>query len=192
MCPRTKFFFFFEKFHYLGKIEKNLNYFRYYFFSFDLPTSLEATAETSNKLVSVVAGPQFVYFVNEKHRSGVSSLHILDEVTKVVQLGLAFSSFSPFYSEINVQIGRMISGGFFNYWRSFFFPKPLNVKSESIGPQVLTMDHMEVAFIASLLPLTLAISAFMTEVSIRWIKIFIPRVRAFFVIKAFYKLRHNV
>lgn len=128
---------------------------------------------------------QFSYYVEKWYRSGISSLNVLNEIQKVVHCGLTFAPFSPFFDEFDDLIGRMVSGGFFNFWKSSSL---LKLKAEDIGPQVLTMDHMEVAFLASLLPFTLAIFCFVAEVSVHWTNIFVPRVRAFFVIKAFYEL----
>lgn len=41
---------------------------------------------------------------------------------------------------------------------------------EDLGPQVLTMDHMEIAFIFSLCPLILSFLSFLGELFIFWIK----------------------
>lgn len=145
-------------------------------------------AETSNKMGVEIGDLQFSYFVVTWYRGGVSSLNILDEIKKVVQVGLVSAPFSPFFDECNDLIGRMVSGGFFNLWKSRRVNNGWNRKAEDIGPQVLTMEHMEVAFLASLLPFTFAIIAFIAEISVHWTKIVVPRLRAFFVIKAFYKL----
>lgn len=140
-----------------------------------------------NKKGAIGPELQFFYLVNGKYRNGVSSLHNIDQVERVYQIGAAFAPFSPFYAEFNEQIGRMVSGGFFNLWKSSSLSKkPWNGKEEDIEPQILTMDHMEVAFIASLLPLTFAILAFFVEVLVNWTKVFVPRIRAYVVIKAFY------
>lgn len=158
-----------------------LNFFRIFRLNFIL--KFEWAAETSNKMGAVAPELIFYYHVNGKYRSGVSSLHFLDEIDHVVHSGLVFPSFSPFFDEFNDQIGRLVSGGFFNFWQPFKIKKG---KAEDIGPQVLTMDHMEVALIASMLPFTFAIIAFIAEISVHWTKIVVSRIRAFFVIKAFY------
>lgn len=151
----------------------------------DIREIFDIVAETSNKKGTLSSVLRFFYFVNGKYRSGVSSLHNINEVLMVFQTGAAFAPFSPFFTEFNEQIGRMVSGGFFNFWKFFSLKKP--GKEEDIGPQVLTMDHMEVALIASLLPLTFAIFAFLVEVSVKWTKIFVPRIGTYVVIKTFYK-----
>lgn len=153
---------------------------------------LDATAETSNRIVAIIGERRFVYNVAQRHRSGVSSLHVLDEVDNVVQSGIAFSPFSSFYKEFNEQIGRMVSGGFFKFWLYYHSKqKAWKARAEEIPPQVLTMEHMEVAFIASLLPFTFAVSAFMVEMMALWTKVFIPKLSTFFVVKAFYKLHRT-
>lgn len=130
--------------------------------------------------------------VNAKYRNGISSLHALDEIEDVRHIGLAFAPFSPFFGEFNEQIGRMMSAGFFNFWVPASAIKvSWKEKAEDIGPQVLTMDHMAVALIASLLPLTLAVIAFIAEVSVNWMKVTVPRIRVYFVVNAFYKIFRN-
>lgn len=104
-----------------------------------------------------------------------------------MHFGLPFAPFSPLFSEINEQIGRLVSGGFFNLWKINTLKKEWKVKVDEIGPQVLTMDQMEVAFLVSLLPLVLAMMAFIAEVSVSWKKIFVERIEVLFVIRAFYR-----
>lgn len=148
---------------------------------------LDAAAETSNKIGVLTAELQFVYALNKKHRSGMSSLHILEDIARVVYVGSVFKPFSPFYEEFNELIGRMISSGLFNLWKSeFTLKKDYAVRVEEIGPQVLTLDQMEVAFMISLLPLSLAMVAFLVEIFVHWMKVVFPRVRAFLVLRSYY------
>lgn len=122
------------------------------------------------------------------YRSGHSSLHSLEEIKIVAHVGVTFQRFTPFYEQVDELIGRLITGGFFKRWLLQHLDfKDSKVKIEDIGPQVLTMDQMEVAFIASLLPLTLALTAFFMEVFVQWMKILIPRIRAYIVLKKYYR-----
>lgn len=144
--------------------------------------------EPSNKIGVQASELHFIFRTIINVRSGHSSLHSLEEIENIIHSGTPFLPFSPFFEQVNELIGRMVSSGLFKHWASIYFEfKESKNKIEDIGAQVLTMDQMEVAFLASLLPLTLALTAFLMEVFAHWVKIFIPRVRAYIVLKNYYR-----
>lgn len=88
------------------------------------------------------------------------------------QVGLLFQEFSPLYEEFNQKIEEMISAGLTDYWiKKCFNPRGRTRKPpEDIGPQVLTLEHLEDAFFVSLMPLIVSVVSFIIEVAIPIIK----------------------
>lgn len=85
-------------------------------------------------------------------------------------MGLAFYSFSPFYEDFNEKIGQMIAAGLTNEIEREL--RPL-VAPEEIGPQVLSMEHLGVAFLICFFPFIICTYAFIIEISIPIIKTFV-------------------
>lgn len=109
--------------------------------------------------------------MNYFYRRGATSLLCLDEVWKTYPFGLLFPAFSPFYEEFNAHIIQMNTAGLTIFWEHEELAKygstiEMNKKPDDLGPQVLTMEHLEVAFIACVIPMAVSILTFTIEVSI--------------------------
>ena len=61
-------------------------------------------------------------------------------------------------------LGWMESNGLMEQWRQKYFEYSSVRETEDIGPQILTMDHLKVGFLACLVPINLCIVAFIGEV----------------------------
>lgn len=138
--------------------------------------SLEKASEPSNKVIAVARLQDTQSELN--FRSGQSSLHQLHETLLTFFQGLIFMNFSPFFEEFNAQIGQMRDTGYFNFheWSFNYRKSVIKRAAENIGPQVLTMDHLGVAFIACMIPLSMAVVAFMVEISIQTYRTKIPEI----------------
>lgn len=131
------------------------------------------------------------------YRSGQSSLHKLDEVYVTAHYLIPFQNFSPFFEEFNSKVGRMFDSGLFFYIAPSLHKEPLlyysrsNIKRIIAGddPQVLTMDHLEVAFIACLIPMLMAIAAFLIEMSIKAYQKLIPAISFSFILSSYFELK---
>ena len=96
-----------------------------------------------------------------KYRSGTTSMKYLDQCYKMVYVGVVFKKLSPIMKVFNERSAMMESNGLMEYWRRF--NEYTTTKIEEIGPQVLTMDHLQIGFLACCIPMILAIIAFSGE-----------------------------
>lgn len=140
---------------------------------------LDVVAEPSNKGIHLTVDTSMLFIESQKYRSGQTSLHALDQKVENLYIGVTFEPFNPFFEDFNEKINQMLSSGLFDYWLYSNYKLKNNVV-EDIGPQVLTMDHLGVAFIACSLPLLLAIAAFLGEVVLHRHRHRIFAVRALF------------
>lgn len=94
------------------------------------------------------------------YRSGHSSVRILKEKFQSFYVGLMMNP-SPFNDLIDNMIRNLLSGGIIGHWsRNFLY----STKSfEEAGPQVLSMDHLEIGFIICFFPLGLSLIVFFAE-----------------------------
>lgn len=123
---------------------------------------LNIVADSANKAISQapqLAIDTFVY--RQLYRSGVPSLFDLKEVAFSLDLNFLFKKFSPLLETFIDSIGQLISAGVTDYWfRALSYEKD---KIADIGPQVLTMEHLGLGFIACLIPLVLTTILFLME-----------------------------
>ena len=103
-----------------------------------------------------------IQMVQEDYRSGTSSLILLDEDYKTVPSGIIFKNFSPYLEIYNEMLGWLESNGLTKHWAQEFYGYTLK-KVEDIGPQVLTMDHLKIGFVACIIPLVLSAFIFVAE-----------------------------
>lgn len=106
------------------------------------------------------------YAMSCEYRSGFSSIHLLDFNVNTVYKGLTFPNFSPIYETFNERIGNFIANGLISYWHEMLIdPKGIKITEDKIGPQVLTLDHLEICFQACLIPAVLSLIAFLYEIT---------------------------
>ena len=123
------------------------------FYNFAVEPSNNATVESNR-------GSLAYYIDNGAYRSGTTSLTYLEENLKLVYTGILFKTFSPFIEVYNEKLEWLKTGGFLEYWKFYEY---LPTKLEDIGPQVLTLDHLRVAFLLCTAPLSLCCAAFIAE-----------------------------
>lgn len=128
-------------------------------------------AEPANKGFTYADCNNLQILINISYRMGTSSLVCLSEVWRSFPWGLMFLPFSPYYEEFNEKIIQMNTAGLTSFWyrdsmRRRYSRFEKRTKPPDIAPQVLTMEHLEVAFIACLVPLVASILVFIIEVSI--------------------------
>lgn len=119
-------------------------------------------AEPGNRAAMLTFEKTNMYLEKLRFRSGTSSLVMLEENYKMVYAGLDFKAFSPFLDAYNEILGWMEAFGFIELWRRDLVYNSV-IKTEEVGPQVLTMDHLQVGFLACLIPLTLSVAVFIAE-----------------------------
>lgn len=105
------------------------------------------------------------WFITTKYRSGFTSLTILKERMNLISLGLVFPYFCPFFETFNEKIHRMIDTGLTKHWTDDTFnPKGFIQKQEEIGPEVLTLEHLDIAFKIIFAALMICVVAFLMEI----------------------------
>lgn len=85
---------------------------------------------------------------------------MIDETFKFRISTLMYKIHCPFREIMDEKLIQLLESGIMHKWIGT--PSPPIV--EKIGPQVLTMEHLEIGFIACFVPLILSIIAFLTEV----------------------------
>lgn len=116
---------------------------------------------------TVIASRQILSLINHEFRSGFSTLISLKERFSSKFVGLAFPSFSPFYESFNELIRRMIQAGLMEYWNEGIInPRGLIKKVDEIGPQVLTLDHLDIAFKIIVIAIVVSVACFLTEITL--------------------------
>lgn len=111
---------------------------------------MDVIAEPANKF-AVLQYSTVLSEIHNEQRSGVSSIKILGEKVDTFFLTFKFIAFNPFVDYINQIMDELAAGGFLSYWRKLEMnPKGFKTKIDDIGPQVLTMEHLEIGFVICL------------------------------------------
>lgn len=134
----------------------------------DYETAYEIAVEPDNKAVSQTTDGFYKTRLKKKYRSGATSLHVLKETAEHVSGGCGFKKFSPFFETFNDMIGHFIAAGYSKILDELL--SPAQAKINDIGPQVLTMEHLGLGFIACLIQLSIAIPVFFMELVIHGLK----------------------
>ena len=87
----------------------------------------------------------------------------------MVYTGVIFKALSPYVKVFNEMLAKMEPNGLMEYWRQIHLYSI--TKIEEIGPQVLTIDHLKIGFLACCIPMVLAVIAFISEFA--WSRLFI-------------------
>ena len=133
----------------------------YYKGSKEMFQSFNIAAEPSNNsTVGSNRGTLAYYIDNRAYRSGTTSLTYLEENIKLYYTGILFNVSSPLIEVYNEKLEWLKTGGLLDYWKLYEYLPP---KLEEIGPQVLTLDHLLVAFLLCLAPFSLCFAAFIAE-----------------------------
>ena len=70
--------------------------------------------------------------------------------------------YSPFLETYNEMLGWMEAFGFMANWREYY-RNSIPIIIEELGPQILTMDHLRIGFLACCIPLVCSIAVFIGE-----------------------------
>lgn len=162
----------------------------------DFMKCIDIVAEPANRGTMFLTQEMINVNEVEYYRSGLFSVTLLDETIVSQKRGFVYKPFSPFFETFNEKIDEMLSSGIVEYWnKKLFNPSLVKRTEEEVGPQVLTMEHLEVGFISCLIFLILSIFVFLLEVFIPLIKSSIKKLFSFWVfkrlIKAFMRKPHG-
>lgn len=123
---------------------------------------LEAVAVGSNNF-AIQGYETYLNNINSGYRTGVSSLRLIKENIGETFLSIGFFPYSPYYEVINEKIHELISTGFFLRWYTNIIKVKIG-SEENIGPQVLSMDHLQLCFLACVIAISASILMFACEI----------------------------
>ena len=113
--------------------------------------SLSIAPDLSNNAVVEGNRGVLIWAIEERfYRSGTTSLAYMEQDFELFYSKIIFKAHSPFIEVYNDILGWMKAGGLTETWRKYEY---LPSKTEETGPQVLTMDHLRLAFNICLFPL---------------------------------------
>ena len=118
-------------------------------------------SEPFNRVATDDYRQELDYIPNRVYRSGTTSLAALGENYITFHSGVAFKPYSPNFETFNDVKIWFESNGIMEKWR--WDTHYLSKKSDKLGPQVLTMDHLRIGFLTCLVPLTISIAVFIAE-----------------------------
>lgn len=138
---------------------------------------------TEPALKGVSWGPSDTKFIaSRKFHSGQASFSVLEEnFFTLFSTYLVLPKYSPFYETLEEKTHQLRSSGIIQRkLKTSVNPRGFSLSSTSvvndIGPQVLTLEHLEISFLICFLPLALGVAAFFCEHAIfRMKKYFIKK-----------------
>lgn len=152
---------------------------------------MDKTSKTENFFTVFINRNWIPQLVKRQYRSGFPSLNTLKENFITVFEGYAFVQYSPYYEEFNEKIGRMLSSGLIDYWISNFIPGWRDkIQMDEVGPQILSIEHLEIGFYICMVPLALAAIVFLVEMLYPCLKEQLAKMALFLVIKDFVRKHH--
>jgi hypothetical protein len=127
---------------------------------------LDAVVEPENKLATATKLSDMFHIKYRVYRSGEPSMQMIEQQLGSIYQTLMFAPGTPFLEVFNDLIHKLTSAGIIEQWvKSYFHPAGKFKVNDKIGPQVLTMDHLEIGFLVCLIPLILSLAAFIAEIS---------------------------
>lgn len=90
---------------------------------------------------------------------------------------MKFPPFNPFFEEFNGKVALMVSSGVIERWyRDFFALSHVKRIADEIGPEVLTMEHLDIGFVVCLIPMGLSVLVFICELVVYHGKMLIQKI----------------
>lgn len=132
--------------------------------------ALDIVAEPANKAATFGVSNFLMMMGNHRYRSGITSVEMLDENVNNIYVGLAYKPFCPYYNVLNDKTLKLVEAGLINLWQRRQKPQRNDMKIEDVGPQVLTMEHLEFGFLICLISLAFGFAAFVVELLIKPVK----------------------
>jgi hypothetical protein len=124
--------------------------------------TLDVFAEPENRMAIVIIPMVVEAEYLEKYRYGVSSIHETNEIVSPVHMG--YSMHIALKDIVCLKASQLMESGI--YTRNFKYGGVLEdfkKKPQAIGPQVLTLRHLEAGFVIIVVSLGLSGIAFLVE-----------------------------
>lgn len=142
----------------------------------DLRHPYEIFVEPENKLVQVQPLRFLSAFEQDYLREGKMSLKLLNEEIGSNYIAYPMKPFSPFYEEVKKNIQALLANGRLEEqtktkYNTNHFKYQHDTINDSVPALVLSLDDLGIGFMICLIPLTLSLVAFVSELAV-------PRVKA--------------
>ena len=134
----------------------------YKIFKVDKAFYRDVASDSSNRAATDDYRYELNYIEKHAYRSGITSLLPLDEDYITYHFGVVFKHFSPYFETFNDVKIWFESNGIMEKWRRD--SEDSSTKPDELGPQILTMDHLKIGFLACLVPLIIIIPVFIAEI----------------------------
>ena len=106
----------------------------------------------------------FKFFESSRYYTGTSSLTMLEETYGYFYVGIPFTTFNPVFEEINEKTHQALAAGIFpEFLYDDKFRNAMKQLSDEVPVLVLTMDHLNIGFLACLIPMIMSLVAFVFE-----------------------------
>ena len=128
----------------------------------DFEEFFDRVAEPLNKVTQMVDNDILNEIEQSYANKRKTSLAFLEENYIWLHSGMSFLPLSPFSEIYNEILLKLESNGIIYLWRRQYYHVEVSNPS-GIGPQVLTMDHLMIGFLACLIPAVLSILTFIGE-----------------------------
>lgn len=149
---------------------------------------LDIVAEPANK-AAFIENAYDLFNIYKRHHSEFSSLKVLKKNINTAFYGITFPRSSPFYEDMDENVGLMNSNGLTVLWESKnVFTKRFQ-RLES-NPKVLTMEHLEIGFTIHFVCLGTGFIIFIFEVMAAFCKETIQAVVVLSVIRAYSNFKY--
>lgn len=125
----------------------------------------DVASDSANKATFLMTPATLESLYRNEYRAGSGSITLLDDSVRTAFRCVVFKRHSPYFEHFNEKIGELVSSGILHYyfWQSKFMRDKMK-EAEETGPEVLTMEHLEIGFIVCGVPLALAIIVFIFEI----------------------------
>jgi hypothetical protein len=136
------------------------------------------TSEPANECATKVWRKHYISFFNQMFGpTKQPSTHMLEENLFSIPWYLVMTTVLPYTATFMDKVDEMISSGLVQKWHDKNFAVVKNAKQfkEDVEPQVLTVEHLWIGFLAFVILLTLSVLVFLLELAWKALRSFVDK-----------------
>jgi hypothetical protein len=148
----------------------------------EFPKTFDIVVEPENRIAMTSSTVWFRDLLRLHYERGTTSTFIAEQEISPVYLGIATVPFMK--AGFQSTALRLLESGIFMFHHKNEYSKSFDPKPAEIGPQVLTLTHLQAGFLICSALLCLSVLVFAVELSPRvWLKLFGPLLASYVVVK---------